>query len=104
MNTEIRNSVDAFFKTFDSWVMSIGLPNDIKPLGEITSQEYIDSLHTFYKKLGIENTISFRQWVESFYNKNEIDFDYLNLMSTDEWIKLYLKVFVKYIKEDKIKA
>ncbi len=100
---EIRNSVNAFFKLFDSWVMSIGLPNDVKPLGNITAEEYKSSLYNFYKKLEIDDTVSFRKWIESFYSPNEIDFDYMDKMPAMEWVRLYFKVMNRYLEKGIIK-
>lgn len=101
MDKELELEINEMLKYFDKWTLSIGLPNDKKPLKNITPEEYKNSLENFYNTLDLD--ISFRYWVESFYNKNEIDFDYLYLMSWENWFKLYLKVFAKYINEDKIK-
>lgn len=98
-NQEQIEKFNTALKAFDKWVMTIGLPNNVKPLKSITSQEYKRSLYNFYKSLDIENQMSFRAWVESFYSRNEIDFDYIDLMSWDKWFQLYLKVMIKYMQE-----
>lgn len=93
---EFKNAYIQFLKDFDTWTLSIGLPNDVKPLKDITSEEFKVSLRKFYETLNLD--VSFRKWVESFYRKDEIDFDYIDLMSWEDWFKLYINVFVKYKK------
>lgn len=97
---ELRQDINACFLLFDKWTASIGLPNDIKPLQNISAKEYRTSIHKFYDSLDTE--LTFRQWIESFYSQNEIDFDYIDTMSWEEWVKLYLKIFAKYIEDDVI--
>ena len=97
-STELVDRYNKVIEVFDRWTSSIGLPNDKKPLKDITSSEYKDSLYNFYKSLNVEDS-SFRSWLESFYAKNEIDFDYLDLMSWDNWVLLYIKVMIRYIEE-----
>lgn len=94
----IRSVVNACFLLFDKWTASIGLPNDVKPLQDISAKEYRTAIHKFYNSLDTE--LTFQQWVESFYSKNEIDFDYIDTMPWEEWVKLYLKIFAKYIEDD----
>ena len=94
---EIRNSVTVTLFLFDKWTESLGLPNDTKPLKDITAKEYRTAIHKFFDSLN--EPITFKQCVESFYSKNEIDFDYIDYMSSTEWIKLLLKIFAKYIEE-----
>lgn len=98
MDKEFESEVNEMMKYFDKWTRSIGLPNDVKPLKDISSAEYLEGLKTFFKTLDLD--ISFRNWIESFYKKNEIDFDYIHLMDWKNWFKLYLSVFSRYI--DKI--
>lgn len=98
-NKEQIEKFNTALKVFDRWVMTIGLPNNVKPLKDITSQEYKRALYNFYKSLNIEEQISFREWIESFYSKNEIDYDYIDLMSWNNWFQLYLKIMIKYIQE-----
>lgn len=100
MDKQLELEINEMLKYFDKWTKSIGLPNDIKPLQDITADEYKHSLENFYNTLDLD--ITFRQWLLSFYKKDEIDFDYLNLMDWMNWFKLYLKVFSKYVKEEKI--
>lgn len=97
---EFEIEMNEMLRVFDSWALSIGLPNNVKPLQDITAEEYKSCLENFFNTLN-EGT-SFREWIESFYKKNEIDFDYLDLMDWKNWFKLYLKVFAKYIDEGKI--
>ena len=101
MNKDTEIKLNAMLKYFDRWTASIGLPNDKKPLKDITSEEYKQSLYNFYSSLKEEK--SFRSWICSFYGKNEIDFDYIDLMNWKEWFKLYLRVFCKYVEEEIIK-
>lgn len=95
-DTEIK--LNSVFKYFDRWTESIGLPNDIKPLKDITSEEYKQGLYNFYQTLNEDR--NFREWICSFYGKNEIDFDYIYLMNWKEWFKLYMKIFSKYVDEN----
>lgn len=95
---ELVRDINVCFVLFDLWTESIGLPNDTKKLKDISAKEYRTAIHKFYDTL--ETELSFREWIESFYGKNEIDFDYIDLMSWEDWVKLYLKIFAKYIEED----
>lgn len=97
MDEKLTQDLNEVMSIFDKWTDYINLPNKTKPLKEITSEEYLNSLQTFFDMLDNEDNISFRKWIESFYAKNEIDFDYLYLMTWDNWFKLYFKVFQKYI-------
>lgn len=97
MDKEVEKEINEVLVYFDRWTKSIGLPNDVKPLQNITSQEYLKSLQNFYNSL--DTNISFRKWIESFYSKNEIDFDYIDLMDWKNWLKLYLSVFSRYVEK-----
>lgn len=102
MDEQFTKDLNDVLKFFDKWTKSIHLPNDVKPLKDITSEEYKDSLILFFNSLGLKD-ISFRQWIEGFYNRNEIDFDYIDIMPWVEWVKLYFKIFSHYVDNGKIK-
>ena len=91
---EFEIELNEMMKYFDKWTLSIGLPNDTIPFENISSEVYKNCLERFFNTLNLD--ISFREWLESFFNKNEIDFDYIQLMSWINWLKLYLKVFARY--------
>lgn len=97
MNENKTEQINEGLKIFDKWTSQIGLPNEDKPLKDITAQEYKDSLYNFYLSLKLD--MSFKQWILSFYSRNEIDYEYIDLMSWDNWIRLYVKVLSKYLQE-----
>ena len=95
MDEQLLKDLNDIMSVFDKWTDKINLPNKTKPLKDITSEEYLHSLEIFFGML--KEDISFRKWIESFYAKNEIDFDYILLMDWENWFKLYFKIFQKYI-------